>query len=195
MILGKPYGLEVDWWALGVLIFEMLTKKLPFDSPNRNDLYEKILKLPPDFTLESLGETHPNQFVEQATKLQLQQQQQQQNGNKSNKNQHGGKGHSGHNQQQQNQQQQIKKSKFSKNSQDLVRKLLEKDVSLRLGSKNGAEEIKGHPFFRGINWTQLFEKKIKPPFIPESVSRISSRALKFPPSHSHIAFVFFSFCH
>jgi PAS domain S-box-containing protein len=35
---------------------------------------------------------------------------------------------------------------------DLIERLLIKDSKKRLGSKNGAEEIKLHPFFKDINW-------------------------------------------
>ena len=38
------------------------------------------------------------------------------------------------------------------------------DSSNRLGV-NGVEEIKAHPFFRGIDWKNL--RKYKSPFIPE----------------------------
>lgn len=31
-------------------------------------------------------------------------------------------------------------------------RLLHRDPANRLGSYEGANEIKGHPFFRGINW-------------------------------------------
>ena len=31
MLKGFPYGHAVDWWALGVMVFEMLTGKQPYD--------------------------------------------------------------------------------------------------------------------------------------------------------------------
>ena len=31
MLKGFPYGHAVDWWALGVMVFEMLTGKPPYD--------------------------------------------------------------------------------------------------------------------------------------------------------------------
>lgn len=27
---GKPYGKEVDWWAVGVVMFELLVGEAPF---------------------------------------------------------------------------------------------------------------------------------------------------------------------
>ncbi|CAB3236073.1 unnamed protein product [Arctia plantaginis] len=43
IILSKGYSYSVDWWALGVLIFEMMTGYPPFYSPEPIQLYEKIL--------------------------------------------------------------------------------------------------------------------------------------------------------
>ena len=31
IVLGRAHGKEVDWWALGVLIYEMIVGKPPFD--------------------------------------------------------------------------------------------------------------------------------------------------------------------
>ena len=54
------------------------------------------------------------------------------------------------------------KVKISFEAQDLIRKLIT-DSKDRLG-KNGSEEIKQHPFFKGINWKKI--RDMKPPFIP-----------------------------
>ena len=43
VIKGKGYSFEVDWWALGVLIFEMLAGYPPFYDENPFGIYEKIL--------------------------------------------------------------------------------------------------------------------------------------------------------
>ena len=53
--------------------------------------------------------------------------------------------------------------KISDNAKDLIIKLIT-NSNLRLG-KNGSEEIKSHPFFKGINWNKI--KEMKPPFIPK----------------------------
>lgn len=32
----------VDWWALGILMYEMIVGETPFFDPNRKNLYDKI---------------------------------------------------------------------------------------------------------------------------------------------------------
>ena len=51
---------------------------------------------------------------------------------------------------------------FSEDLKDLLRKLMEKDPNKRFGviDKN---EIKNHPFFKGIDWEKLKNKEINPP--------------------------------
>ena len=44
-------------------------------------------------------------------------------------------------------------------------KLLERNPTQRLGY-NGFEEIKTHPWFKDIDWDQLYRKEIIPPFRP-----------------------------
>lgn len=38
---------------------------------------------------------------------------------------------------------------------DLLRRLLQRDPSLRLGTRGGAEEVKAHAFFKTIDWALL----------------------------------------
>ena len=57
---------------------------------------------------------------------------------------------------------------ITKEAQDLIQKLLVVDPQKRLGQgPNGSEEIKNHPFFKGVNWDDAWKRKIKPPFIPK----------------------------
>ncbi|XP_072929586.1 protein kinase C isoform X2 [Epargyreus clarus] len=39
----QEYGASVDWWALGVLLYEMLAGQPPFEADNEDDLFESIL--------------------------------------------------------------------------------------------------------------------------------------------------------
>ena len=37
------YGHAVDWWAFGVLLYEMLSGQPPFEADHEDDLFEAIL--------------------------------------------------------------------------------------------------------------------------------------------------------
>ena len=56
--------------------------------------------------------------------------------------------------------------KISESLKDLIKKLLKKDYRERLGYQNGFEDIKKHEFFKGFNFKDLLEKKIKAPHKP-----------------------------
>lgn len=56
------------------------------------------------------------------------------------------------------------KNPVSRNAKDLIKRLLVSDQKKRLGHKNGAADIKSHPFFKGINWALI--RNEKPPIIP-----------------------------
>lgn len=43
VLLGKGYSRPVDWWALGILIYEMIHGTPPFAGENHNAMYRKIL--------------------------------------------------------------------------------------------------------------------------------------------------------
>ena len=51
---------------------------------------------------------------------------------------------------------------FSEDLKDLLRKLMEKDPDKRFGVLN-KNELKNHPFFKGIDWEKLKNKEINPP--------------------------------
>lgn len=42
----RPYGVAVDWWSLGTLLFEMIAGLPPFYDRNRQVMYRKILEAP-----------------------------------------------------------------------------------------------------------------------------------------------------
>jgi len=38
-----PYGFSVDWWSLGVLVFEMLSGQPPFEADTEEELFDSIM--------------------------------------------------------------------------------------------------------------------------------------------------------
>ena len=105
----KGYGKEVDWWSLGIIMFEMMIGYPPFYSESSTETCKKILDWKNN--LEIKPEVN-----------------------------------------------------ISKEAKDILKQLIN-DPDKRLG-KNGADEIKKHPFFKNINWQRIKETLI-PPFIPQ----------------------------
>ncbi|XP_042493834.1 phototropin-2-like isoform X2 [Macadamia integrifolia] len=95
IISGAGHSSAIDWWALGILLYEMLYGRTPFRGKNRQRTFANILHK--DLTFPS---SIPVSLV----------------------------------------------------ARQLIHGLLHRDPAYRLGSTNGANEIKRHPFFRGINW-------------------------------------------
>eukprot|EP01016_Furgasonia_blochmanni_P040196 TRINITY_DN5101_c0_g2_i2.p1 TRINITY_DN5101_c0_g2~~TRINITY_DN5101_c0_g2_i2.p1 ORF type:complete len:295 (+),score=67.55 TRINITY_DN5101_c0_g2_i2:552-1436(+) len=52
---------------------------------------------------------------------------------------------------------------MSEEAKHLVKMLLCRNPAQRLGAKNDADEIKQHPWFAGLNWNDVMERKLKPP--------------------------------
>ena len=105
VIRRKGHGKPVDWYLLGVLLYELVVGQPPYFSENRNQLIRNIqtapLKLP---------------------------------------------------------------SFLSKELKSLLIALLNRNPQKRLGSgKEGAEEIKAHPWFKGIKWKDVMQRKLTPP--------------------------------
>ncbi|NP_001296610.1 protein kinase C beta type-like [Hydra vulgaris] len=44
IIAYQPYNASVDWWALGVLIYEMLAGQPPFDGEDEDELFNSVLE-------------------------------------------------------------------------------------------------------------------------------------------------------
>ena len=47
LLRGQPYGFMVDWWAFGILLFQMVVGKTPFHHENPRQMFSWILKSPP----------------------------------------------------------------------------------------------------------------------------------------------------
>ena len=112
LLLGQGYSKVVDWWTLGVLLYEMLTGLPPYYDEDVPKMYKKILQEPLRFP-----------------------------------------------------------DGFDRDAKDLLIGLLSRDPTRRLG-RNGADEIKNHPFFSQLSWKRLWMKGYIPPYKP----RVSSAA-------------------
>lgn len=52
IVNGKGHGFEVDWWSLGVVLYEMLYGTTPFNGTNRKETFYRILSKEPELTGE-----------------------------------------------------------------------------------------------------------------------------------------------
>ena len=46
--IKEPYGPKADLWAMGVILYELITLKKPFEGPNTRILFDKIVNQPLD---------------------------------------------------------------------------------------------------------------------------------------------------
>ncbi|KAK1587391.1 hypothetical protein Q3G72_012369 [Acer saccharum] len=95
IITAAGHSSAVDWWALGILLYEMLYGYTPFRGKTRQKTFANILHKDLKFPGSTPASLHAKQ---------------------------------------------------------LMYRLLHRDPKNRLGSHEGANEIKKHPFFKGVNW-------------------------------------------
>ncbi|XP_071656990.1 RAC-beta serine/threonine-protein kinase [Patagioenas fasciata] len=113
----NDYGRAVDWWGLGVVMYEMLCGRLPFYNQDHERLFELIL-------MEDIR--FPRSLAPPA--------------------------------------------------RDLLAGLLKKDPKQRLGGgPSDAKEVMEHRFFSGVNWVDVVQRKLVPPFKPQVTSEIDTR--------------------
>jgi protein kinase X len=109
IILNKGHGVAVDWWTVGILLYELFVGYPPYEGKDAMDLYKKIV---------SGDIKYPKKITPQG--------------------------------------------------QDCIRKLLHPSQTERLGSsKDGAEDVKKHGFYKKLAWQSLLAKKIEAPFKPK----------------------------
>lgn len=113
----NDYGLAVDWWGTGVVMYEMMCGRLPFYNRDHDVLFTLIV---------------------------------------------------------------VEEVKFPRNlspeARSLLSGLLAKVPKNRLGGgPDDVKEIMSHPFFASINWKDLENKKITPPFKPQVTSDTDTR--------------------
>ena len=98
----NDYGRAVDWWGVGVVMYEMMCGRLPFYNKDHDVLFELILMEEVKFPRT-----------------------------------------------------------LSQEAKDLLSGFLAKDPHKRLGGgPEDAKEIKRHPFFLPISWTDLVQRKV-----------------------------------
>ncbi|XP_023849575.1 RAC-gamma serine/threonine-protein kinase [Salvelinus sp. IW2-2015] len=113
----NDYGRAVDWWGLGVVMYEMMCGRLPFYNQDHEKLFELIL-------MEDIKFPRT----------------------------------------------------LSSDAKSLLSGLLIKDPNKRLGGgPDDAKEIMGHSFFTGIEWQDVYDKKLIPPFKPQVSSETDTR--------------------
>ncbi|ORY82673.1 hypothetical protein BCR37DRAFT_392874 [Protomyces lactucae-debilis] len=125
-INGSGQDDMVDWWSLGVVLFEFMYGYPPFHAGSPGEVFENILnhriEWPPAEAEAELG--------------------------------------------------------VSAEAKDLMIKLMAMAPSDRLGSVNGAEDIKQHPFFNGISWNTISEEEalfVPTPDHPEDTEYFDQR--------------------
>mmetsp|Transcript_13469 Transcript_13469/g.1977 ORF Transcript_13469/g.1977 Transcript_13469/m.1977 type:complete len:88 (+) Transcript_13469:143-406(+) len=55
---------------------------------------------------------------------------------------------------------------FDIKAKDLIRKLLNPELTLRLGVKDKGESVKKHKWFRGVDWEMVENRSITVPWTP-----------------------------
>jgi CRP-like cAMP-binding protein len=108
IVAGKGHDKGVDWWTLGILIYEMLASYPPFYDEEHMKTYAKIIN----------GEV-------------------------------------------------LYPSHFSKAAISLIRKLLNRKATKRIGiGRGGARLVRKHVWFEPIDFDRLYRKQIEAPMIP-----------------------------
>ncbi|KAG6036437.1 Serine/threonine kinase [Claviceps citrina] len=108
ILLDKKYSRAVDWWAFGVLIYQMLLQQSPFRGEDEEEIYDAILADEPLYPIH-----------------------------------------------------------MPRDSVSILQKLLTREPEQRLGSgPTDAQEVMSQPFFRNINWDDIYHKRVEPPFKP-----------------------------
>ncbi|XP_073312531.1 phototropin-2-like isoform X2 [Primulina huaijiensis] len=117
IITGLGHSSAIDWWTLGILLYEMLYGRTPFRGKNRQKTFANILHK--DLTFPS-------------------------------------------------------SIPVSLAGRQLIHALLNRDPDSRLGSNTGANEIKKHPFFNGIDWPLI--RCMSPPPLDEPLQLIGKES-------------------
>ena len=121
VILGLGHGIQVDYWALGVLMYELFVGEPPFASYDPSSVAKKIIESRVEYPKE-----------------------------------------------------------MSPVMQDVIRALLKRDSSRRLGClRGGTEDVMKHRFFRGFDWNGLQQRTTAAPYVPKTPKKIEKIGYRF----------------
>ena len=173
VILNGGHDESVDWWALGVLLYELVRGIPPFQSEEPWATYQKILKR--EFTFgpkepkKAKKTKHKSGKKETSTTTTSGSKKKKVKTDEGNGNQNDKEGEDEEKEEEEEEEEETENAfGFTKESRDLIRKLLTVESANRLGSTYGSIEIKNHPWFRSVDWKLASERKWrKPPIVPQ----------------------------
>jgi serum/glucocorticoid-regulated kinase 2 len=113
MIIGNGHDHTVDWWTVGILLYELIVGITPFFHRNQHRMQYLIQECPVAFPDSS-------KFGIEVSPV----------------------------------------------ARDIIKQLLEKDKTKRLGAAGDMTEILQHPFFASLNIEKLLKKELVPPYKP-----------------------------
>ncbi|KAJ3073992.1 hypothetical protein HDU98_000153 [Podochytrium sp. JEL0797] len=108
-ILGLGQDASVDWWAVGVILYEFLYGFPPFNAPTPAEVFSRILARKIEWHEDEVD--------------------------------------------------------ISPEARDLMERLMCKSVEKRLGTMEGADEVKRHPFFADVDWSVITSTEAS--FVPK----------------------------
>lgn len=72
-------------------------------------------------------------------------------------------------------------------ARDILTGLLDRDPEQRLGAKQGAAEVKAHPFFDPIDWDKLVQRRYQPAYRPVKVRKTDDEGMDLMRSDPQLA--------
>lgn len=147
VIRGHGHTSAVDWWTLGVFLYEMLYATTPFKGTSRNVTFSNIMYADVFFPEnQPLVNASSHRLGDESLPFLV------------------------------CPQPEAKPQAISNSCKSLVRSLLCKSETKRLGSKFGASDVKAHPWFKGLSWALL--RNMPPPIVPKPCSTIVEELAK-----------------
>jgi serine/threonine protein kinase len=125
VLLCEPYGPEVDWWALGVVVFELLVGAPPFHASSPVKIFENILSNDIAWPPERSDKRFRDKTDEQGANVTNDEDESDAEDDDAG---------------------------LSSTARDFISALLKPEVDDRLGTRLGAAEVKAHAFFHGVDW-------------------------------------------